>query len=596
MNKEREQLNIVIIGHVDHGKSTLLGRLLADTNSLPEGKLEAVKAYCERNSKVFEYAFLLDALKEEQSQGITIDAARCFFKTEKRDYLIIDAPGHFEFIKNMITGASRANAAIVVIDAKEGIKENTKRHGYLLSILGLENVCVAVNKMDLVNYSEEIFNHIVGEYIGFLSSIGINGVKFVPVSAREGDNIVSKSEKLSWYNKTLLEEIESWKIEDDSRKKPFRFFVQDVYKFTSGDDERRILAGNIDYGEIKKGDKIVFYPSGKQTEIDSIEFFPETLESAFAGQSVGFIIKDKHYYVSTGELITKENDAPLVSRRFKANIFWMEVGPLILNKPYMAKIGTQKVNVRITDVERVIDATDPQNVLKKDRLERYDIGLCIVEATKPVAFDSYKDLSKTSRFVLIDNYHISGCGIIYEKLEDRFFSLEKQIKEREKLWEKGYITHKDREVRYRHKGKFILITGKDSLKISEVAKMLEKELFNLNKHAYFLSTFSIGAGLDKDLSFVESFDRDEEIRRIGEISHIFTDSGTIFISYVNELKEYEYEILKLLNTPYEILVIAIDNERRDFYNVYFDEEIDVNEIVKEIIKSLARSEIIEYYI
>jgi bifunctional enzyme CysN/CysC len=221
MPEKREQLRIVIIGHVDHGKSTLVGRLLADSNSLPEGRLESVKAYCEKNAKTFEYAFLLDALKEEQSQGITIDAARCFFKTNKRDYLIIDAPGHFEFIKTMVTGASRADAAIIVIDAKEGIKENTKRHGYLLSMLGLDNVCVAINKMDLVGYRKEVYDNVKSEYAPFLDSIGIKNIDFIPVSAKNGENIVEKSSNLRWYDgKTILEVIENWNIVDNREDMP----------------------------------------------------------------------------------------------------------------------------------------------------------------------------------------------------------------------------------------------------------------------------------------------------------------------------------------------------------------------------------------
>jgi len=197
--KNREQMNVVIVGHVDHGKSTLIGRLLADTGSLPQGKLEAVKENCKRNSKPFEYAFLLDALKDEQSQGITIDTARCFFKSKKRDYIIIDAPGHIEFLKNMITGAARAEAAMLVIDAHEGIRENSKRHGYMMSFLGIKNITVCVNKMDIVDYSEEVFENIKKEYTEFLNEINLQPDNFIPISAREGDNISAQSDRMAWY-------------------------------------------------------------------------------------------------------------------------------------------------------------------------------------------------------------------------------------------------------------------------------------------------------------------------------------------------------------------------------------------------------------
>ncbi|URA09225.1 GTP-binding protein [Thermospira aquatica] len=603
MTKRREQVTIVSIGHVDHGKSTLIGRLLADTNSLPEGKLEAIKAYCEKNAKVFEYAFLLDALKEEQAQGITIDAARCFFKTDKRDYLIIDAPGHFEFVKNMITGASRADASIIVIDAKEGIRENTKRHGYLLSILGIANVCVAVNKMDLVNYEEKIFRSLQEEYTGFLSSVGITEVSFIPISARNGENIVHRSENLRWFSgRTLLEEIEQWKLEDESPKKDFRLFVQDVYKFTEGQDERRIIAGTIDYGEIHVGDRVVFSPSGKKSHIETIEIFPHSLERAYAGQSIGLTISDNFYYVSPGELLSKEGEKePYVSKRFLAHVFWIENAPLLVNKPYQAKIGTQNVVLRITNIQKVIDSTDPQNITNKDKLERYDIGVCVIENTKPVVFDAGKDFKKTARFVIINEYHISGCGIILEPLEDKFVSLEEEIAKREKLWEKGYISKEKREKRNQHQGKFVLLTGQNSKKIQHIAKLLEKKLFELSKNVYFLSLNSIAIGLDQDLSFVETNQRYEEIRRLGELAHILTDAGLIFISYLSYIEKHEWEILKLLNTPYEILTIGIGIAplpESDFYTLCYPEKIGDEEILKGIINTLADKEVItlEYYL
>jgi len=597
MSERREELKIVIIGHVDHGKSTLVGRLLADTNSLPEGKLESVKAYCEKNAKTFEYAFLLDALKEEQSQGITIDAARCFFKTTKRDYLIIDAPGHFEFIKNMVTGASRADAAIIVVDAKEGIKENTKRHGYLLSMLGLDNVCVVVNKMDLVGYKKEIFDNIYSEYYSFLESIGIKNVDFIPVSAKNGENVVIKSENLKWYNgNTVLEEIESWKVVDNREYLPFRFFVQDVYKFTSGNDERRILAGTIDYGRIRKGDKVRFYPSQKSSFIKFIEFFPSVIEESRAGESVGFTITDP-FYISSGELMVKSEDElkPFASRKFLANIFWMGLGPLLMGKPYQAKIGTQKVNVKIVNIEKVIDAVDPQNVYKKNKLDRYDIGVCEVETLKPVAFDTIENLKSTSRFVLIDQYTISGCGIILKNLTDTSLSIEKEIERREKLWERGYITKENREEKYRHRGKFILIIGENVEKTTEIAKILEKRLFNSNKKVYFLSINSLLAGLDRDITFNEEIDREEELRRLGEIAHILTDAGLIFISALGSIEKYEFELLKLLNTPYEILTVG--SSKTDInLDFCYDENEEIESVVDKIIAVLIDKDIIEYFI
>jgi bifunctional enzyme CysN/CysC len=267
-NNNLEQMNIVIIGHVDHGKSTVIGRLLADTGSLPEGKLDKVKEMCRRTSKPFEYAFLLDALADEQSQGITIDAARCFFKTAKRRYIIIDAPGHIEFLKNMITGASHAEAALLVIDAHEGVKENTRRHGYMASFLGIKQVVVLVNKMDLVGYDRDTFTRIRNEFEDFLGKTGMRPIAFIPISAFCGDNIVSGSDFMDWYDgPTVVQMIDELTNDANPGSKPFRMPVQDVYKFTEENDERRIFAGTIASGTVKCGDEVQFLPSGKRSHI-----------------------------------------------------------------------------------------------------------------------------------------------------------------------------------------------------------------------------------------------------------------------------------------------------------------------------------------
>ena len=262
-------MNIVIVGHVDHGKSTVIGRLLADTGSLPEGRLEQIKELCRRNSKPFEYAFLLDALKDERSQGITIDTARCFFNTDKRKYIVIDAPGHIEFLKNMITGASRADAALLVIDAAEGVQENSRRHGYMLSMLGIRQVCVLINKMDLVNYDRTVFEQVKKEYGEFLAQIGITPEGYIPVSGMQGDNIALRSDALSgkqnmpWYDgPTVLDTLDQFAATAPPLSLPFRMPVQDVYKFTAKGDDRRIIAGTVETGKLSEGDELVFFPLG----------------------------------------------------------------------------------------------------------------------------------------------------------------------------------------------------------------------------------------------------------------------------------------------------------------------------------------------
>ena len=296
---QNREMNIVIVGHVDHGKSTVIGRLLADTNSLPKGKLEAVRELCRRTNKPFEYAFLLDALKDERSQGITIDAARCFFKTEKRKYIIIDAPGHIEFLKNMITGASHADAALLVIDAREGISENSRRHGYMLSMLGIKQVAVLVNKLDLFEIHERkgAYDNVVKDFTEFLSKIDITASCYIPISAVLGENIASYVESMPWYKgETVLQTLDSFYHSEKADGLPFRMWVQDVYKFTAGNDDRRIIAGTVSSGVLNTGDEIMLLPSGKKTFVKSIETFNECPKtSVSAGYAAGFCMSEQIY-------------------------------------------------------------------------------------------------------------------------------------------------------------------------------------------------------------------------------------------------------------------------------------------------------------
>ena len=281
----RNSLNIVIVGHVDHGKSTLLGRLYADTGSLPEGKLEKVQAICRQQGKEFEYAFLFDAFLEEQEQGITIDTARTFFTWNGRQYIIIDAPGHKEFLKNMISGAARAEAALLLIDALEGVKEQSKKHGYLLSLLGVRQFAVVVNKMDLVGYRQDVFEGIEKEYREYLDQFKVVPSCVIPVSAKLGDNIATRSEQLSWYRgPTVLETLSRFQKEAARSEQPLRFPIQDVYKF----DVRRILAGRITSGRLRVGERLVFSPSNKTANIKSIEAFNiEPLVGGGACRAIG---------------------------------------------------------------------------------------------------------------------------------------------------------------------------------------------------------------------------------------------------------------------------------------------------------------------
>lgn len=596
---EREQMNIVIVGHVDHGKSTVIGRLLADTDSLPDGKLEFVKEYCRKNSKPFEYAFLLDALKDEQAQGITIDAARCFFKTEKRDYIIIDAPGHIEFLKNMVTGASRAEAALLVIDAKEGIQENSKRHGHIVSMLGIKQVVVLVNKMDIVGFDEQVFQSIKAEFSEFLAGINIKPMEFIPISAFHGDNIASKSDNTNWYEgPTVLEQLDAFSNKKKNADQAFRMPVQDIYKFTEKGDDRRIVAGTITSGTISEGDEVVFLPSFKKSAIASIEGFNvKPRKTASVDEAVGFTLKTQ-IYIKPGEIMVKANEHhPFVSSKFRANIFWVGKFSLVKNKKYKLKIGTMKMSVKLVEIISIIDAAQINIDTFKDQVERHDVAECIFETPKPIAFDIISNYEQTGRFVIVDNYDIAGGGIILESVDDQESSLKEHIKRREYLWEKSLITEEQRRESYGHKSKFIVITsGSEDFEqsIQDIGRRLEKKLFDMKHKAYFIGISSLLGGLGSDV-YSGNEDRTEQIHQIGELARIFTDSGQIFITSVFNLDDYEALILKKLNEPKDILVVNVGES--PFSNFVPDANVGMDEAVDEICNILVSKEIIiEYFI
>jgi bifunctional enzyme CysN/CysC len=595
----REQMNIVIVGHVDHGKSTVIGRLLADTDSLPEGKLESVKEYCKKNSRPFEYAFLLDALKDEQAQGITIDTARCFFKTRKRDYIIIDAPGHIEFLKNMVTGASRAEAALLVIDAKEGIKENSKRHGHIVSMLGIRQVVVLVNKMDLVGFDRDIYNSITAEFTEFLNKVHIKPVNFIPISAFNGDNIAIRSSNTDWYDgPTVLEQVDIFANRKENQELPLRMPVQDIYKFTEEGDDRRIVVGTILSGTINTGDEVVFLPSQKRSIINSIEGFNiKPRDTAYADEAIGVTLNTQ-IYIKPGELMVKANEKlPEVSSRFRVNIFWVGKAPLIKNKNYKLKIGTMKIAVKLVEILSIIDAAELNIDTFKDQVERHDVAECILETTKPIAFDPISEIEYTGRFVIVDNYEISGGGIILEGVSDLNNTLLQHVADREFLWEKSLISSTERETAYGHKAKFIVITsgneGNENV-IQNIGKELENKLFNLKFKAYYLGVSSLLHGLVSDI--VSGYEgRDEHIRQIGELARIFTDSGQIFITSIFNLDDFEAAKLKLLNQPSEILIINVDES--SFNSFKPDASISSEGAVNSVCDLLRRQDIIlDYYL
>ena len=410
MEDTREVLRIVTVGHVDHGKSTVIGRLLYDTKSLPEGAIDRVKKIAKEKGKPFEYAYLLDAFEEEQKQGITIDTTSLQFHTDKRDYVIIDAPGHVEFLKNMITGAASAEAALLIIDAKEGIQEQSKRHGYILSLLGIEQVYVVVNKMDLIDYSEEKFNVIKEQMNDFLANLNVHPLKYIPISAFYGENLTSKSEKLSWYKgETVLEALDQFVQETGLEAKPLRLPIQDVYKF----DDRRIIAGRIEAGTLKIGDEILISPDDKTTKVKNIEYYVEKdkTDTVSAGMSVGITFENE-FFNKRGEIISHKKNPPLIADVFKANIFWMGKNNFVKGKKYKIKLVTQEVECEIVAFNKVIDATTLSEYENVSEAKTNDVAEVTIRTKERICFDKFSDNQNTGRFVIVDGYDVSGGGII----------------------------------------------------------------------------------------------------------------------------------------------------------------------------------------
>jgi bifunctional enzyme CysN/CysC len=545
-----QRMNIVIVGHVDHGKSTVIGRLLADTHSLPEGKLEQVRAQCELNSKPFEYAFLLDALKDEQAQGITIDAARVFFKSNLRHYLILDAPGHIEFLKNMITGAARAEAALLVIDAAEGVQENSRRHGYMMSLLGIRQLAVVVNKMDLVDWDRGVYDRIVREYGAFLDQVGLKPSAFIPVSARGGDNIANRSDELAWYDgPTVLNALDEFRSEPQPVERPFRMPVQDVYKFTKQGDDRRIVSGTIDSGSVSLGDTMIFYPSGKKSRVKSIEAFNRpTQTEAESGWAVGFTLQEQ-IYITRGELATVEGQPrPQVTTRLRVSLFWLGKDPMVKRKEYLLKLGSARVTCRVEEVLRVMDASTLGTAENRNAIQRHDVAECVLRLDRAIACDIAEDIAATSRFVIVDDFEIRGGGIVREAMTDRQASVRDRVLLRNYKWEPSTVQPEHRAEKYNQKAALVLVTGEHEQDRKGVAKALEDKLFQDGKVVYFLGIGNVLYGVDADIERKQE-NRLEHMRRLAEVANLMLDAGIILIVAAAELTQDDLEVIKTAVQP-----------------------------------------------
>ncbi len=523
-----EQLKIVIVGHVDHGKSTFVGRLFHDTGSLPEGKLEQLQKVSERRGVPFEWANLMDALQAERDQNITIDTAQIWFRTPKRQYVIIDAPGHKEFLKNMVTGAANAEAALLLIDAQEGVQENSRRHGYLLNLLGIRQIAVLVNKMDLENYSQARFHQIELEYRAWLKTIHVEPKVFIPIAAKHGDNIASRSSNTPWWQgPTVVETLDEFKVTEMPDDQPLRFPIQDVYRF----DERRILAGRIESGTLRVGDRLLFCPSNKVSTVKSIERWnAPPSDTASAGESIGITLTEQ-IFVERGAVAAHEDSPPYELTRFKARLFWMGRNPFRKGKTYKLKLATQELDCEIDAIDRVIDASTLATITRADDEQfvgRYEVGEVALRTKRPVAFDIHSDIIPTGRFVIVDGFDVSGGGIVAEDAYPRR-TADSLHKSENIYWSHGKVTAGQRALRNGHSGYVVWLTGLSGSGKSTISTELERELFNLGKHAYVLDGDNIRHGLNKDLGFSPD-DRQENIRRIGEVARLFADGGFVVIT------------------------------------------------------------------
>ena len=516
-------LKVVFVGHVDHGKSTLIGRIFFDTNSLPTGKIESIRQACAAEGMEFEYAFLLDALLEEQEQNITIDTTQIQFRTARRNYVIIDAPGHKEFLKNMITGAANADAAILLIAADEGVREQSRRHAYLLSLLGINRIVVAVNKMDAVDYSEEVFCAIEGEYTQFLERLGLRAQRFLPISARQGENIARPSREMKWYGgPTILEALDELEPAKSAVDLPLRFPIQDVYRF----DQRRILAGRIESGRLRVGDRLVFSPANKTSVVASIERWNEpATDFAIAGESIGITLAEQ-IFVERGHVASHEGDTPIETNRFHADLFWMAREPLKVGAPYSLKLVTQDVKCRVASIEQIMDSATLESTTEpRDQIERNEVARVTIETRAPLVLDNHDRVPTLGRFVLVDGGQVGGGGIALNGI----YTDRSRVKSENIFWSEGKVTAAQRTRRNGHRGAVVWLTGLSGSGKSTVAQAMEGELFKRAMHTYVLDGDNIRHGLNSNLGFSPE-ERVENIRRVSEVAKLMADSGVVVIT------------------------------------------------------------------
>ncbi|MHC4873653.1 MAG: sulfate adenylyltransferase subunit CysN [Planctomycetota bacterium] len=531
-NSEAQLLRIATAGSVDDGKSTLIGRLLFDSKCIYDDTLAAIHNDSKKlNREEVDYALLTDGLKAEREQGITIDVAYRYFSTPKRKFIIADTPGHEQYTRNMVTGASTADLAIILIDAKNGITRQSHRHGFIASLLNIAHILVVVNKMDLVDYSEEVYQNICEQYDEFAARLNFRDISYIPISALKGDNVVAKGDKMPWFDgRTVVNYLENLHVASDRNLIDFRFPVQMVLRPNSN---FRGYCGQIASGVVRPGDEITVIRTGESARVETIETYDGPLAHAFAPQSVVLTL-DHEIDISRGDILSHSKNLPLISKSLESTIVWMDKDPLDKEKTYLLKHASNEIKAEISTLHYKINPDDLHRQ-DADTLQMNEIGRADIELFKPVAYDEYSRNKSTGSFILIDpvTNMTAAAGMIIERARrasiKKISAAGKQPLSRNITRETGFISGEERAEFFGQKPSVVWLTGLSGSGKSTVAKELEKKLFFLGRACYILDGDNIRHGLNRDIGF-SAEDRTENIRRIGEVAKLFNDAGLIIIT------------------------------------------------------------------
>ncbi len=562
-HESRGLLRFITCGSVDDGKSTLIGRLLHDTRGLFEDQLAALEKDSRRHGTQGErvdYALLLDGLAAEREQGITIDVAYRFFSTARRKFIVADCPGHEQYTRNMATGASTADAAVVLVDARKGLLTQTRRHSYIVSLLGIRHVLLAVNKMDLVGYGRATFEAIASEYRELAESLGIESVTAVPLSALEGDNLIERSVNTPWYTgATLLEFLEAVPVDAPASASGFRLPVQWVNR---PNQDFRGFAGTVAAGAIRPGDEVVALPSGRRSKVARIVTADGDLDVAARGQAITLTLDDE-LDISRGDVIAAAQDAPQVSDQFAAHVLWLDAQPLLPGRPYWLKIGTAEVGASVTEIKHRVDV-NTQEALAAKHLEMNEVGYCNLYLDTPVPFEPYRDSREMGAFILVDRQ--TNATVAAGTID---FALRRAANIH---WQQVDV---DKAARARLKAQVprcVWFTGLSGSGKSTIANLVEKRLHAMGLHTYILDGDNVRHGLNKDLGFTDE-DRVENIRRVAEVAKLMTDAGlVVLVSFISPFRS-ERRLARELFDEGEFIEVFVDTplavaEARDVKGLY----------------------------